>query len=184
MGQYPHELSGGLRQRVMIAMALMANPQLIIADEPTTALDVTVQAELLRLLKDLQTEFGMGLVLITHDLGVVSRIADRVAVMYAGQIVETGDTESLFNRPMHPYTIALMRCLPSSGGDVSGRLPTIPGVVPSLIGRVHGCRFRERCSFARSACADDVDLSVASTRDTSHARRCILNPEELLHAYA
>lgn len=124
--QYPHELSGGLRQRVMIAMALMCGPDLIIADEPTTALDVTVQAELLHLLSELQKEMGMGLILITHDLGIVSRIADQVQVMYAGEVVESGPTEEIFRSPRHPYTLALLQCLPSNkAGMKDGRLPTI-----------------------------------------------------------
>ena len=115
LGQYPHQLSGGLRQRVMIAMALMCGPALIIADEPTTALDVTVQAQILHLLKELQREFGMGLILITHDLGIVARVADRVAVMYAGEIVEEGPVARLFGRPSHPYTRGLLDCIPVPG---------------------------------------------------------------------
>ena len=133
LGQYPHQLSGGLRQRIMIAMALMCGPDLVIADEPTTALDVTIQAQILRLLAELQRELGIALVLITHDLGVVGRIADRVAVMYAGEVVENGTAAEIFARPRHPYTQGLMDCIPLPGRTRPGeRLGVIPGVVPSL----------------------------------------------------
>jgi peptide/nickel transport system ATP-binding protein len=154
LGQYPHELSGGLRQRVMIAMALMCGPALIIADEPTTALDVTVQAQILHLLKDLQREFGMGLILITHDLGIVARVADRVAVMYAGEIVEEAPVEQLFARPSHPYTQGLLACIPVPGKVQPGDpLGTIPGLVPAPIGDLAGCQFRNRCAHVEPACA-------------------------------
>ncbi len=154
LGQYPHQLSGGLRQRVMIAMALMCEPALMIADEPTTALDVTVQAQILHLLKELQREFGMGLILITHDLGIVARVADRVAVMYAGEIVEQGPVARLFSRPSHPYTRGLLDCIPVPGRLAPGeRLGTIPGVVSPPIGALAGCQFRNRCSEAGDACA-------------------------------
>ncbi len=154
LGQYPHQLSGGLRQRVMIAMALMCAPALMIADEPTTALDVTVQAQILHLLKELQREFGMGLVLITHDLGIVARIADRVAVMYAGEIVEEGPVARLFGRPSHPYTRGLLDCIPVPGRLKPGeRLGTIPGVVSAPIGAIKGCQFRNRCAYAEDVCA-------------------------------
>ena len=153
LGHYPHQLSGGLRQRVMIAMALMCEPELLIADEPTTALDVTIQAQILRLLADLQRELGIAMVLITHDLGIVARIADRVAVMYAGQIVEEGPTASLFHNPRHPYTQGLIDCIPVPGRTVpGGRLGVIPGVVPSLIDNIRGCSFRDRCSRTQSIC--------------------------------
>jgi peptide/nickel transport system ATP-binding protein len=152
--QYPHELSGGLRQRVMIAMTLMCGPALILADEPTTALDVTVQAQILHLLKDLQREFRMGLVLITHDLGIVARVADRVAVMYAGQVVEQASAARLFARPTHPYTNGLLECIPVPGQVAPGApLGTIPGLVPPPIGELAGCQFRNRCRQAESACA-------------------------------
>ena len=162
LGQYPHELSGGLRQRVMIAMALMCDPALILADEPTTALDVTVQAQILRLLKDLQREFGMGLLLITHDLGIVARVADRVAVMYAGEIVEQAPVARLFAKPSHPYTRGLLDCIPVPGkvrpGDALG---TIPGLVPAPIGELRGCQFRNRCPQADPSCAaTDFALKV------------------------
>src|SRR5581483_2901578 len=146
LAQYPHQLSGGLRQRVMIAMALMCGPELLIADEPSTALDVTIQAQILRLLADLQKDLGIAMVLITHDLGVVARIADRVAVMYAGEIVEEGTAERVFAAPRHPYTRGLMSCIPIPGRTQrGGRLGTIAGVVPHLTGEVRGCSFRERC---------------------------------------
>jgi peptide/nickel transport system ATP-binding protein len=172
LGQYPHQLSGGLRQRVMIAMALMCGPELLIADEPTTALDVTIQAQILRLLADLQKEFGIALVLITHDLGVVARIADRVAVMYAGQIVEEGPTAALFAKPRHPYTQGLIDCIPVPGRTVpGGRLGTIPGVVPSLVGEVTGCSFRDRCPHAAPRCA--LPPPIHSGAD-GESWRCIL----------
>ena len=148
LNQYPHQLSGGLRQRVMIAMTLLCEPELIIADEPTTALDVTIQAQILLLLQELQAEYDMGLILITHDLGVVARIATRVAVMYAGQVVEQGTAEQIFENPMHPYTRGLMRCIPVPGRTQPGEpLGSIPGMVPSLIGRFTGCRFADRCDL-------------------------------------
>ena len=162
LGQYPHELSGGLRQRVMIAMALMCDPALILADEPTTALDVTVQAQILRILKDLQREFGMGLLLITHDLGIVARIADRVAVMYAGEIVEQAPVSHLFANAAHPYTRGLLDCIPVPGKVRPGEaLGTIPGLVPAPIGELRGCQFRNRCPQALDVCASiDFPLKV------------------------
>ena len=170
--QYPHQLSGGLRQRVMIAMVMMCNPDLIIADEPTTALDVTIQAQILLLLAELRREFGMGLILITHDLGIVARIADRVAVMYAGQIVEEGTVSAVFGQPLHPYTRGLMNCIPVPGKVARGsRLGSIPGMVPSLIGTLSGCSFRERCDFRQPECEADIALRPAVS---GHARRCIL----------
>ena len=177
LGQYPHQLSGGLRQRVMIAMVLMCSPDLIVADEPTTALDVTIQAQILLLLAELRREFGMGLVLITHDLGIVARIADRVAVMYAGQIVEEGPVAAVFARPLHPYTRGLLDCIPVPGKVARGsRLGSIPGMVPALLGAFAGCSFRERCAFQRAGCADDIALNA---RGVDHARRCIVAPAEL-----
>ena len=174
LSQYPHQLSGGLRQRVMIAMALMCGPDLILADEPTTALDVTIQAELLHLLAELQREFGVGLVLITHDLGIVSRIADRVAVMYAGQIVEEGTADQVFRAPCHPYTQGLMRCLPEPGRARMQALPSIPGSVPSLVGELAGCHFRDRCPHAGAACLAPIELR--ETYAAGHRFRCILPP--------
>jgi peptide/nickel transport system ATP-binding protein len=163
LGQYPHQLSGGLRQRVMIAMALMCEPELLIADEPTTALDVTIQAQILRLLADLRRELGIALLLITHDLGVVARIADRVNVMYAGAIVESARAADLFAGPRHPYTRGLLACLPRPGVTRAGeRLGIIPGVVPSLIGGITGCAFRSRCPVALPACAAGVPERAAA----------------------
>jgi peptide/nickel transport system ATP-binding protein len=157
LGQYPHQLSGGLRQRMMIAMALMCEPELLVADEPTTALDVTIQAQILRLLAELRQELGIALLLITHDLGVVARVADRVNVMYAGAIVESAPAADLFADPRHPYTRGLLACLPRPGVTRAGeRLGTIPGVVPSLIGGIVGCAFRSRCPVALPACASGV----------------------------
>lgn len=171
LGQYPHQLSGGLRQRVMIAMALMCGPSLLIADEPTTALDVTIQAQILRLLSDLQQELGIAMVLITHDLGVVARIAHRVAVMYAGEIVEDGTAQAVFGRPKHPYTRGLLACIPTPGRTGPGEaLGTIPGVVPSLIGEFRGCGFKDRCSVARHDCVQKVSMRHSAD---DHSWRCV-----------
>jgi peptide/nickel transport system ATP-binding protein len=174
--QYPHQLSGGLRQRVMIAMGLMCNPGLIIADEPTTALDVTIQAQILALLAPIQKEFKMGLLLITHDLGVVARMTDRLAVMYCGQVVETGNVREVFEQPLHPYTRGLMACIPVPGKTRPGRkLGSIPGIVPTPIGDLNGCSFRNRCYAAEPRCArQDVSLREVST---GRAYRCLLSPE-------
>jgi len=174
--QYPHQLSGGLRQRVMIAMGLMCGPPLIIADEPTTALDVTIQAQILALLASLQQEFEMGLILITHDLGVVARVAHRVAVMYCGLVVETGDATSLFENPLHPYTQGLLASLPIPGKTKPGEyLGSISGMVPTPIGEQHGCVFRNRCTYAFDDCfVRLVDLREVST---GRAYRCLLSPE-------
>ena len=150
--QYPHELSGGMRQRVMIAIALSNNPKLLIADEPTTALDVTVQAQILKLIRDLQKELGMAVLMITHNLGIVSEIADDVSVMYAGQVVEQTDTESLFHRPNHPYTQGLFASLPAR--NPRGRdLETLEGIVPDAANWPTGCRFAERCKHRFDQCA-------------------------------
>jgi len=151
--QYPHELSGGMRQRVMIAMALACRPRLLIADEPTTALDVTIQAQILSLLAELRQETGMAVLLITHDLGVVAQFARRVCVMYAGRVIEEAPTERLFARPAHPYTEALLRSIPASVDGDAARLPAIPGTVPPLSALPPGCRFHPRCAAARAACA-------------------------------
>ncbi|MDG3042204.1 ABC transporter ATP-binding protein [Roseicyclus marinus] len=151
LDEYPHQLSGGMRQRAMIAMALANDPELLIADEPTTALDVTIQAQILRLMRSLQQETGAAMVLITHDLGVVAEMADKVAVMYGGRIVEAGSAEQVFTDPQHPYTIGLMSSMPSLGAR-AGRLVTVPGTVPQPAQMPPGCRFATRCPFATSAC--------------------------------
>ena len=153
--EYPHQLSGGMRQRVVIAMALCCDPELLIADEPTTALDVTIQAQILRLMDQLRTKTSTAVVLITHDLGVIAQICDRVIVMYAGQIVETADVHSLFKRPQHPYTKALLESIPQTGREQhQTRLPTIEGIVPSLFDLPEGCRFQDRCAFREQKCID------------------------------
>jgi peptide/nickel transport system ATP-binding protein len=176
--QYPHQLSGGLRQRVMIAMALMCAPSLILADEPTTALDVTIQAQILHLLAELQRELAMGLVLITHDLGIVARIATRVVVMYAGEVVETGSAAAVFAAPAHPYTQGLIACIPVPGRTRRGeRLGTIAGMVPSLLGRMQGCHFAGRCPYAIDACRrSDVALEAIGGGEP-HLVRCIRHAE-------
>jgi peptide/nickel transport system ATP-binding protein len=169
---YPHQLSGGMRQRVMIAMALACNPELVIADEPTTALDVTIQAQILDLLKRLQAGRGMAVMLITHDLGVVAESCDAVVVMYAGRVVEQAPVRALFSRPAHPYTAGLLRSIPSfhavEAGEGRQRLKTIPGMVPSLRRLPVGCRFRERCDRALEVCAR-VDPPLELKRDGQHA---------------
>ena len=160
---YPHQLSGGMNQRVMIAMAIACNPRLLIADEPTTALDVTIQAQILDLLRSLQKERGMALVLITHNMGVVSEMAQRIAVMYAGQIMEEQGAHALFNTPQHPYTNALLAALPErSDGGTS--LATIPGMVPGLYDRPAGCLFSPRCEFATDYC-EGVRPSLRGWKD-------------------
>jgi len=148
---YPFELSGGMRQRIMIAMMLSRNPELLIADEPTTALDVTIQAQILEIIKDLRKSIQMALLIITHDFGIVAEIADRVGVMYAGQLVEVGDVFQIFDNPLHPYTRLLMKALPRIT-KAEGRLHTIPGDVPSLIEPPQGCRFHTRCPLAIDRC--------------------------------
>ena len=149
--EYPHQLSGGMRQRVMIAMALAGDPELLIADEPTTALDVTIQAQILDLLKSLQKKLNMSIIIITHDLGVISEMADEVVVMYAGEIVEKAKTRELFDDPKHPYTVGLMNSVPDVDEDVE-RLRTLEGLVPSLYDMPKGCRFAPRCQFACPEC--------------------------------
>ena len=151
---YPHELSGGMKQRAMIAMAISCNPRMLIADEPTTALDVTIQAQILDLISRLKQEFGMSVLLITHDLGVVAEICRHVAVMYAGKVVERAGVDELFGRPAHPYTVGLFNSLPRIGGRAGGLKP-IPGVVPSLANLPHGCAFQDRCFRRREACGEE-----------------------------
>ena len=150
---YPHQLSGGMRQRVMIAMALSCNPSLLIADEPTTALDVTIQAQILDLIEELQDKLGMALLLITHDLGVVAEQADNVAIMYAGKIVERATPEVIFSRPMHPYTVGLLKSIPGYNG-IKSKLEAIPGIVPSPLNLPAGCRFSDRCARVEDGCKE------------------------------
>jgi oligopeptide transport system ATP-binding protein len=152
LNQYPHELSGGMRQRVMIAMSLLCEPSLVIADEPTTALDVTIQAQIIELLRAMRGEFGMALVLISHDLGVVAGLADRILVMYAGSVVENATAEELFRHPRHPYTAELLKCIPSVSGPRLARLPTLTGQPPRLGEALEACPFAPRCSRAADRC--------------------------------
>jgi peptide/nickel transport system ATP-binding protein/oligopeptide transport system ATP-binding protein len=169
---YPHQLSGGMRQRVMIAMALSCEPKLLIADEPTTALDVTIQAQILELLADLRERRGMAVLLITHDLGVVAEVCDRVIVMYAGQVVETGDVHAIFASPKHPYTRGLLGSLPVVD-DPSKRLTAIPGTVPSPTAWPTGCRFRERCPEAGAGCEQAQSLvELEQVHGDGRAARC------------
>jgi len=167
--EYPHQLSGGMRQRVMIAMALASNPRLLIADEPTTALDVTIQAQILDLMRQLRTGLGTAILLITHDLGVIAEMADRIAVMYAGQIVEIAGVDAVFEMPAHPYTSGLLASIPRMHNDKS-RLDTIDGLVPSLSNMPRGCRFSARCGRAGKRCRDEQPdlIELAS----GHMVRC------------
>jgi len=178
--EYPHQLSGGMRQRVMIAMALSCEPALLIADEPTTALDVTVQAEILDLLRALQAETGMAIILITHDLGVVAEMADEVAVMYAGRVVEHAPAEELFGNPQHPYTLGLLSSIPRLDTDTAD-LPAIAGRVPAPHALPPGCRFNPRCVFAADACRAEAPSLRALAGH--HLAACHLAPVEL-HAAA
>ncbi|MFN8547751.1 MAG: ABC transporter ATP-binding protein [Candidatus Eisenbacteria bacterium] len=165
LDNYPHELSGGMKQRVMIAMALLAEPDLLIADEPTTALDVTVQAQILHLMKDLQKRLGTAILLITHNMGVVAETCDEVVVMYAGRAVECAPAEELFAANQHPYTRGLLESIPHAGANKSGKLATIEGVVPSLLNPPKGCRFADRCFQAKDRCrSEDPRLSAATNR--------------------
>ncbi|RNC81436.1 MAG: ABC transporter ATP-binding protein [Phycisphaera sp.] len=165
--EYPHQLSGGMRQRVMIAIALCCEPDILIADEPTTALDVTIQAQILALMADLKKRLGTSILLITHDLGVVAQVCDRVIVMYAGRIIEQAPVSDLFKRPQHPYTKALLESIPKAGKrNADGRLPTIKGIVPSLFELPKGCRFQDRCPFKEQKCVDvEPDLKAHAFDD-------------------
>ena len=181
MGDYPHQLSGGMSQRVMIAMAIACQPRVLIADEPTTALDVTIQAQILQLLRDIQQESGMALLLITHDLGVVAAMAQRVAVMYAGRIVEQADVLALFEQPGHPYTRGLLRSTPKSG-QPGERLYAIPGRVPPLSALPSGCAFRNRCPLACEACSEQVPHLNAL--GPSHRAACLITaPDNYAEEY-
>jgi oligopeptide transport system ATP-binding protein len=165
---YPHEFSGGMRQRVMIAMSLLTKPKLLIADEPTTALDVTVQAQILELLRDLRKEFGMTIIFITHDMGVVANLCDRVNVMYGGWLMETAEIQIIFKNPIHPYTQALLATIPSLDHDVD-KLKTIPGEPPNLLQLPTGCPFQERCSQVSAACTENIPLRRVENR---HVVKC------------
>lgn len=168
---YPHEMSGGMRQRAMIAMALACEPRILIADEPTTALDVTIQAQMLELMSDLQKKLGMAIIFITHDLGVVAEVADRVVVMYAAQVVETASVEDIFNNPRMPYTAGLMNSIPRLGSSINKtRLEAIPGSVPALTSLPDGCRFHPRCAFSTDACTAAVP--ALETASDGHLIRC------------
>ena len=175
LDDYPHQMSGGMRQRVMIAMALANDPRLLIADEPTTALDVTIQAQILDLMRELQQETGTALILITHDLGVVAEIADKVAVMYAGRIVETGPVAAIFDDPQHPYTLGLISSIPSLG-ERAGRLAAIPGMVPTVERMPAGCRFAPRCPFSDAACR--TEAPPLAEISAGHAVACRYAPLE------
>ena len=177
--EYPHQLSGGMRQRVMIAMALACNPQILIADEPTTALDVTIQAQILWLLRDLRARTGASIILITHDLGVIAELAQRVVVMYAGRIVEEASVAQIFDDPQHPYTIGLLGSIPKLHVDAA-RLETVEGSVPSPFTTLQGCRFHPRCPFADDRCrhVDPVLREVAP----AHRAACLKAPLALASA--
>ena len=173
---YPHELSGGMRQRVMIAMALVGDPKLIIADEPTTALDVTIQAQILELLKDLQKKQGCSIMLITHDLGVIAEMADEVVVMYAGRVIEKGTAHDIFHNPLHPYTIGLQKSKPMINSDVNEPLYSIPGQVPNPINLPNSCYFKSRCSKCVEKCEGEYPAGV-QVSDT-HWVSCYLYEEK------
>ena len=170
LSDYPHQFSGGMRQRVMIAMALSCNPRLIIADEPTTALDVTIQAQILELMRDLAEEFGTAMVIITHNLGVVARYAHRVVVMYAGKIVETGTANDIYRNPRHPYTLALLNSVPRLDATERVRLDAIQGLPPDLVDLPQGCSFAPRCKYAYERCTQETPILVET--DTDHTSAC------------
>lgn len=176
MEEYPHQLSGGMRQRVMIAMAMACNPKLLIADEPTTALDVTIQSQILKLMKELNVEMNTAIMLITHDLGVVAQICERVVVMYAGKIVEEGEVSSIFKNPKHPYTKGLLKSVPDIRNK-NERLYSIPGNVPKPGSIKHGCRFAERCEFAFERCSSE-NPELYKVDDRGHRVRCFLQIRE------
>ncbi|MGA9175152.1 MAG: ABC transporter ATP-binding protein [Thermoactinomyces sp.] len=177
LDEYPHQLSGGMRQRVMIAMAMVLRPRLLIADEPTTALDVTIQAQILDLMKSLNQEFGTSILLITHDLGVVAEMCDRIVVMYAGQVAEETDRRRLFKSPAHPYTQGLLKSIPKLD-EQKKRLYAIPGQVPNPFNMPHGCRFAPRCEFAMEICyKEEPEITKV---EEGHLSRCFLNQKEAI----
>lgn len=172
--QYPHEYSGGMRQRVMVAMGLLCEPDLLIADEPTTALDVTVQAQITQLMSELRAKSNTAIILITHDLGVVAGLCDRVLVMYAGQAVECGSVEQIYYRPKHPYTQGLLASVPRIDQPIDEGMHAIPGNPPNLLNLPNGCRFRERCPQAHEACSEPPPMR---TNEQDHAWRCFLDQD-------
>ena len=178
---YPHQFSGGMRQRVMIAIALACDPQVLIADEPTTALDVTIQAQILELMKDLRDKLGMAVIWITHDLGVIAGIADRVMVMYGGQVVEHAPVQDLFSNPKHPYTAALLKTIPSIAGERAARLTVIEGQPPLVVGAPTACPFRDRCAQAMPVCAAKVPPRY-DVGDGHDAACFLVDPLEVAHA--
>jgi len=184
--EFPHQFSGGMRQRAMIAMALVNNPSLLIADEPTTALDVTVQAQILKLLQSMQKEFNMGVILITHDLGVVAEYAERVNVMYAGKIVEAAEVEDLYYRSMHPYTMGLLRSIPRVDKIDSGRLKAITGTPPSLINLPDACSFAPRCEYRSQVEGNlcDTGQPALESKGEKHTSRCFLSLSQIERARA
>lgn len=171
VGEYPHQLSGGMRQRVVIAMALACGPAVVIADEPTTALDVTIQAQILELMQELQRDLGMAIMLITHDLGVIAEMCDDVAVMYAGRVAEAGPVERIFETPSHPYTRGLLASIPRLSTPRKSRLPVIDGMVPSLADLPSGCRFQNRCPYRIDACAVQPPLETVEPTHTVACHR-------------
>ena len=179
--EYPHQLSGGMRQRAMIAMALSCHPQLLIADEPTTALDVTIQAQILRLIKTIKDEIGMSVMMITHDLGVIAEVSDEVVVAYAGMAAEYADVKTIFSRPCHPYTRGLYESIPKLTDERSRKLPALPGVVPNPLDFPPGCRFHPRCPFCKEVCRNQEPGMVTS--GPAHWVRCFIFDENTKHHF-
>jgi oligopeptide transport system ATP-binding protein len=185
---YPHEFSGGMRQRVMIAMALLCEPQVLVADEPTTALDVTVQAQIIALLRDLQRDFGTAIVMITHDLGVVAGLCDEVIVLYGGRVMEQGQANAIFYQPSHPYTVGLLGAIPRLDQGEQA-LVAIPGAPPNMSKRMLGCPFQERCSVAVARCATERPLLIPAAHNPAALRAChkslqdigVLSQQEVQH---